>query len=401
MKTLLLLTSMLSLSAFAGAPKPTDEFEDWTSRPKEKFEGGQKTFEAVKKELLESYLKDDLTEDDLYRAALAGMLARLDPPMRAYNRLLSPAEFAELNADLKGETIGVGLQLKLDPATGRAEVMGLVRGSPAERADLREGDVVLSVDGASFKGKQVRDLVYAIRGKAGTKVTLSVLRDAAVQSTTLERQRLSVEAVTYEALPGDLALVSIHTFNETTPQAARDALALAAKGGAKALILDLRGNEGGLLDSALATARLLLPKGRTITRVLRRGGKEETIASQSEPVFAPVPTVVLVDGHTRSSAELLAAALREGLRAPLVGATTAGKWSVQTVKELPNRYVVKYTVALFRSPDGRSFEGEGLSPDLDVALEEGLATRASRFKAPERLLADAQLRAAASFLRLR
>jgi carboxyl-terminal processing protease len=401
MKNLLLLTWLLSLSALASGPGTTDEFEDWTSRPKEKFEAGQKTFEAVKKELLEHYLKDDLTEDDLYRAALAGMLARVDPRLRAYNTLLSPAQFAELNADLKGETIGVGLQLELDPATGRAAVVGLVRGSPAERADLREGDVVLSVDGTSFKGKQLRDLVYAIRGKAGTKVTLSVLRDAAVQSTTLERQRLTVAAVTYEALPGDLALVSIRTFNETTPQGARDALAQAAKAGAKALILDLRGNEGGLLDSALATARLLLPKGRTITRVLRRGGKEETITSSAEPVFAPVRTVVLVDGHTRSSAELVAAALREGLRAPLVGAKTAGKWSVQTLKELPNRYVVKYTVALFRAPDGRSFEGEGLSPDLDVALEEGLAARAERLKPPERLQSDAQLRAAAAFLQLR
>jgi carboxyl-terminal processing protease len=395
MKTTLLIT-LLSFTAFA------DDFDDWASQPRERFEAGQKTFEAAKKELLEKYLKDDLTEDDLYRAALAGMLARIDPSMRQYNKLLTPGEFAELNADMKGETVGVGIQLKFDSATGRADVLGIVRGSPAEKADLREGDVVLSVDGVSFKGKQMRDIVYAIRGKAGDKVTLSVLRDAAVFTRTLERQKIKYEPVTFELLPGDVALVAIHTFNETTPQSAREALSKATKAGAQSLIVDLRDDEGGLLEKALETAKLFLPKGRGITRVLHRGNKEESITSDVDPVFAPVPTVVLVNGATRSSAELLAAALREGLKAPLVGSRTAGKWSVQSLKELPNRYVMKYTLALFRAPDGRSFEGEGLSPDIEVNQDEHAASNATRLKTPvERLAVDTQLRAAASFLRLR
>ncbi|MDP1821755.1 MAG: S41 family peptidase [Archangium sp.] len=401
MKTPLLL-ALLSCTAFADGIDGIDDFDDWAAQPKDRFENGAKTFEAAKKELLEKYLKDDLTEDDLYRAALAGMLARLDPAMRSYNRLLTPGEFAELNADLKGEAIGVGLQLTFEPATGRAEVLGIVRGSPAEKADLREGDVVLTVDGASFKGKQLRDIVYAIRGKVNEKVTLGVLRDAAVLTKTVERQKLVVESVTFEVLPGDVAVIAIRSFNETTPQAAREALAKAAKAGAKALIIDLRDDEGGLLEKALETAKLFLPKGKVITRVLHRGNKEETIASDVEPVFGPVPTVVLINGHTRSSAELLAAALREGLKAPLVGAKTAGKWSVQSLKELPNRYVLKYTLALFRAPDGKSYEGVGLSPDIEVTQDERAAGRAARLKVPaERLAIDAQLRAAASFLRLR
>lgn len=401
MKTTLLWL-LLSFAAFADGPRSIDDFDDWASQPKDKFEAGAKTFEAAKKELLERYLKDDLTEDDLYRAALAGMLARLDPSMRAYNRLLTPSEFAELNADLKNETVGVGVQLKFDAGSGRAEVIGLVRGSPAEKADLREGDVVLSVDGVSFKGKQMRDVVYAIRGKANEKVTLGVLRDAAVLNKTLERQKLVIEPATYEALPGDVAVIAIRTFNDATPQAAREALAKAAKAGAKAMIIDLRDDEGGLLERALETAKLFLPKGKVITRVLHRGNKEESIVNELDPVFGPVPTVVLVNGRTRSSAELLAAAFREGLKAPLVGAKTGGKWSVQSLKELPNRFVLKYTMALFRAPDGKSSEGEGLSPDIEVTQDEQATARASRAKSPaERLAIDAQLRAAASFLRLR
>lgn len=267
---------------------------------------------------------------------------------------------------------------------------------------MRVGDVVLSVDGASFKGKQVRDIVYAIRGKANEKVTLGVLRDAALLNKTIERQRLKVEAVTYEALPGDVAVISIRTFNETTPQAAREALAAATKAGAKGLIIDLRDDEGGLLEKALETAKLFLPRGKVITRILHRGNKEESIVCDADPVFAPVPTVVLVNGHTRSSAELLAAAFREGLKAPLIGARTGGKWSVQSLKELPNKYVLKYTLALFRAPDGKSYEGEGLSPDIEVTQDEQAMSRAQRLKSTaDRLAVDTQLRAAASFLKLR
>ena len=399
MKLTVLCVALVSLCALAEGP---DDFEDWASQPKEKFESGAKTFEAAKKELLERYLKDDLTEDDLYRAALAGMLARLDPSMRSYNRLLTPTEFAELNADLKNETVGVGVMLKFDSPSGRAEVLGLVHGSPAEKADLREGDVLLSVDGATFKGKQMRDVVYAIRGKANEKVTLSVLRDAAVLNKTLTREKLVVSPVTYEALPGDLAVIAIHTFNDATPQAARDALAKASKAGAKGLIIDLRDDEGGLLEKALDTAKLFLPKGKVITRMLHRGNKEETITNDAEPVFGPVPTVILVNAHTRSSAELLTAALREGLKAPVIGAKTAGKWSVQSIKELPNRFVLKYTMALFRAPDGKSSEGEGIAPDIEVAQDEQAVARSSRQKSSaDRLAIDAQLRAASSFLRLR
>ena len=402
MKTTTLVLALVSLTAFADGPRSIDDFDDWAAAPKDRFEGGAKAFDAAKKELLEKYLKDDLTEDELYRAALAGMLARIDPQMRSYNRLLAPAEFAELNADLKGETVGVGLQLSFDSATGRAQVVGLVRGSPAEKADLREGDVVLTVDGASFKGKQMRDVVYAIRGKEHEKVTLGVLRDAIVLTKTVVRERLRVDAVTYELLPGDIAVVAIRTFNETTVQGARDALTAASRAGAKGLIVDLRDDEGGLLEKALETAKLFLPKGKVITKVLHRANREEAITNDQDPLFGPVPTVVLVNGHTRSSAELLAAALREGLKAPVIGAKTGGKWSVQSLKELPNKYVLKYTLALFRAPDGKSYEGEGLAPDIEVTQDERSVARSVRLKSlSDRLSIDAQLRAAASFLKLR
>jgi len=376
--------------------------EDWAAKPHDKFEGGARSFEAVKKELLDEYFKNGLDEDDLYRAAAEGMLAQIDPAMRPYNKLLSPQQNAELIADMKGEVVGVGVQLKFDEPTGRAEVLGIIKGSPAERADVRDGDIVLQVDGQGFKGKQVRDLISAVRGKVGEKVVLSVLRDNQVLTKTIERQRISYELVTYELLPNDVAVIAIRSFGETTPESVKAALAKLQQAHAKGLIVDLRGNEGGLLEKAVDTAKLLLPKGKAIVRLVHRGGKEEVRQQDGEPFMAPIPTVVLIDKDTRSSGELVASALREGLKAPLIGGHTGGKWSVQALKELPNHFVMRYTVALFKSPDGKSYEAEGLPADIEVAMDEPTAQHAWRAKTPaERVAIDVQLRAAANFLRLR
>ncbi len=162
-------------------------------------------------------------------------------------------------------------------------------------------------------------MVNAIRGKAGGKVTLTILRDATIVTSTLERQKIAFDSVSQELLPGGIGLLSIRSFNETTPQGTREALA--ALKGARGLIIDLRDNEGGLLERSLDTAKT-------------------------------------------------AAALRENLHAPLIGTKTFGKWSVQVIKELPNKFVMRYTVATFRAPDGKAYEGEGLPPDIEVDRDE-------------------------------
>lgn len=395
------LLSLLVLSTFALGKDGDDDFDDWMNRPREKFEGGERVFESVKRELLTRYLKDGLSEDDLYRAAVDGMLAQIDPPLRSYNKLLSPSEHAELLQSLKGEVSGVGVILRFDSTSGRGEVLGTVPGSPAERAGLRRGDMVLTVDGATFKGRQLRDVVAAIRGPAGQKVSLGILHESAVNQVVLDRAKVSYEVVKLEFWPNDVAVLAIEAFGEGTPAAVRTALKKVAEARAKGLVIDLRGNEGGMLEKAIETLRLLLPRGASMTRLRHRGGKEEVRANSDEPVLKPLPTVVLVDNETRSSAELVAAALREGLKAPVIGTPTAGKWTAQELKILPNRFVLRYTVAAFLTPDGKSYEGEGLP--VDVEVQEGKEEDSLPETAPqsERLSRDGPLRAALSFLRLR
>ncbi len=385
MRTHFMLAASLVISLAAHAGALNEDFEEWTNRPYEKFENGEKMLQAVKAELLENYVKD-VSEEALYRAAVQGMLSAVDPARRDANKLMSPAQFAELTIEMKGELVGIGVQFKFDSPSGRADVTGVIKGSPAEKAGVRVGDAVLTVDGVSYKGKGIRDLVNAIRGKPGGKVTVALLRDAAIVTSTIERQKIGFDSVAHELLPGDIGVLTIHGFIESTPQATRDALV--AMKGAKALIIDLRDNEGGMLDRSVDVAKLLLPKGKVITRLEYRHGKDDVRTNDAEPLTT-VPMVVLINGATRSSAELTAAALREGVHAPLIGTKTFGKWSVQVLKELPNHYVMRYTVASFKTPDGKSYEGEGIAPDIEVE-------RDAAAKAP-----DTQLRTALNFLQMR
>jgi carboxyl-terminal processing protease len=387
------------------AAKPKDkseeDYESWANQPKDKFGNGAQVFQQAKAQLLKGYYREDITEDDLYRAAVQGMLHYVDPKMHAHNRLISPSEFSEMQTDLKGELVGIGVQIKFDEASGIVDVIGVLAGSPAEKADLREGDKLLTIDGKSFKGLQLRDVVYAIRGKEGESVKLEFLRDAQLQTKVVTRERIKIELVNREKLPNDIELISIHSFSDPTPAMVKKALLDAAADQPKGLIVDLRDDKGGLLDKSVETAELFLPKGKVVTQVVHRGGKTEVMTSKSDPVLKPLPTVVLINENSMSSAELVAAALHEGLSAPLIGSKTFGKWSAQTIEELSNHFVMKYTTAMFQTPSGKSYEGEGMPADIEVPMDPEILDRVHPRDPAGHLAADVQLRAAHSLLRMR
>jgi carboxyl-terminal processing protease len=416
-------SAMGAPNANAQAPSPAASTtgksgeEDWEteSAPREKFEGGAKAFAHVKDALLKGYFSgaspassaaaaadaNALTEDDLYRAAVRGMLEHVDPKMRKWNKLLSPSDLAEMRRDLKGELVGVGVQIKFDQDTGYTDVLGLVPGSPAEKAGIVAGDLIVSVNGKLYKGSALMDVVRDIRGKAGEKVTLTVLRGDKLVSITVTREVLSYDAVSSFITSDGIGYVRIRGFNEKTVPMLKGALTDLGNKGAKALVLDLRDNQGGLFDAAVSSADLLLPQGTGIVTLKKRGQKDETFAAKGSPLLSTLPMAVLVDGQTSSGAELLTAALQEGRHATVVGVRTFGKWTLQSVDdELGNGYAAKYTIGVFQSPSGRSFQGVGLTPDVEVTMDEKAAHKAMEITDPEkRLAADAQLRTAATMIR--
>ena len=379
------------------------------ARQVEPFSGGAQIFRSVMDTLRTKYYREGLSEDELYRAAVAGMLQHLEPQMAAWNKLLPPEEMHELTADLKGEIVGIGVEIKFDPDSGISDVLGLVPGSPAERSGLREGDKLLTVAGKFYRGKTLRDVVADIRGQAGETVRLTVLRGAEVLAFSVRRERVVYDVVTTLQLPGEVGYLRLGQFTDGTPAAVQAALAELAAKHVQALVVDLRGNQGGLFEKAVATAELFLKKGTPIVKMRRRNEPVQTLSANPKAPPPALPIALLVDGGTASGGELLAAALHEGAGAQLFGQKTFGKGSVQEVEDLPNRYGIKYTASLFLMPSGGPLEGVGLVPDVEVTLPvpegsnyERQLARVQRQQNPEqRLAVDVPLRAALNVVKLR
>ena len=392
------LASSASTSPAQGVPATAASEEPFTVQT-EKFGDGEKAFAAAKGALLTKYYAAGLTDEDIYRAAVRGMVEDIDARMHRWNKLLSPAELSEMETELRGEIVGIGVNIRFDDPTGHIEILGTTSGSPAEKAGLLAHDTIVSVNGQLFRGKTLMDAIHELRGKAGDPVTLSVLRDDKLLPFTITRAPVQLQEVRHLLIDG-VGELSIGMFTSKTVPAIRAALDDFSTAHVRAMALDLRGNHGGLFDDAVHAAELFLPAGAAIVKLERREGKEETITSKGTPALPSTPIVILVNQDTSSSAELLAGALSENLHAPIVGMRTYGKWTVQSVDELGNGYAIKYTTALFHTPGGKSYEGVGLIPDVEVDADRQQVERAWSITDPAaRLAADVQLRTALSLLK--
>jgi carboxyl-terminal processing protease len=216
------------------------------------------------------------------------------------------------------------------------------------------------------------------------------------------RQVVVYEVVRDTMLTETSGYLRIKSFNAKTRPAIDVALDDLSAHSAKSLVVDLRGNPGGGFDDAIASAEAFLPSGTVIARIQKRGEPEKTFTAKGATKLAGVPMVVLVDGDTSSGGEIVAVALQRGRHAQVVGARTFGKWSLQTVDDLPNGYAVKYTISVIRAGDGATYDGVGLAPDVQVDMDKKVAVAAQRELDPaKRLAVDTQLRTAVTLLRAR
>lgn len=384
----------------AAGDDPSMDYSTWRNKPRERFSDPERAFQQVKAILLKEYIDQNLTEEDLYRAAVAGMLSGAGG--RKWDKLMYPTEYAEIKGDLRGEFVGIGIEIKFDEDSGMTTVLATVPGAPAERAGLQRGDKILKIDGKSFKGQNVRDVANAIRGRAGSAVTLTFLREDKIIQKSVVRAAITFAPVMEMMLPGQIGLITLRAFTEKTPAQLRATLARLKQRGVRGLVLDLRNNEGGVFENVVEAAGALLPKGTLVVTAVGRSGKEDPHRTTTSPVVTGVPVSVIVSKTTASGAEIFAAALKHGLGAKVVGKRTHGKWNVQRIAELPNRYAFKYTVGVFKSPAGELLDGKGLDPDLEIDMDDEACAKAQLLRGDprERLDADPQLRSAVSILRL-
>lgn len=306
-------------------------------------------------------------DEQLVEGALTGMLGDLDP----HSSYFDPRTFAAMQVKTEGQYGGVGLVIGLQESL--VTVISPIDETPASRAGLKAGDQILSIDGKLTTGQKLDDVQDKLRGPAGTKVKLSILRQHAHDSfeVTLTREVIAVEAVTHKRV-GDVGYIKIPAFNEHTDAGLRAAVtALRKQIGPRirGYILDLRDDGGGLLDQAVAVSDSFLDGGEIVS--IRGRSKDETQRFDAKPgdITDGKPVVILVNGGTASASEIVAGALQDHRRARIEGTLTFGKGSVQTVIPLDNGKAgaLHITTARYYTPSGRSIQTTGIVPDVLVA----------------------------------
>jgi carboxyl-terminal processing protease len=301
-----------------------------------------------------------VSQAQLERAAVQGMLAALDDQWSAY---YAPADYTRFEQVLAGSYTGVGVWIRraLD---GRLRVLSIEPGSPAARAGLQRGDALIAVAGRPTQGRSVADVVGALRGDAGSKVTVVVARGSQQLTVRLRRAAVDTDDVSASLVTPNVERLRVSAFTRGVGRWVRARVADAESRHLRGLILDLRGDPGGLLDEAVETSSAFLADGPVVTYE-QRGHARQVLDALGGGNMG-IPLVVLVDGGTASAAEIVAGALQDRGRAVIIGSRTFGKGSVQAPSQLSDGSALELTVGHYLTPSGRSLDGVGIVPDLEM-----------------------------------
>lgn len=312
----------------------------------------------------------DPNESEMIEAALNGMLASLDP----HSSYLSPKEFEDMQISTRGEYEGLGLEVTMED--GFVKVVAPIEGTPAFRAGFMTGDLLTGIDGQSILGLTLNQSLDRMRGKEGSSVTITILRNGQKPfDVTLMREKITPKAVTWRR-EGDVGYIRIATFNEKT----NDGLLEAVKGikrdigpRLKGVVLDLRGNPGGLLDQAVDVSDDFLDGGEVVFTRGRDAQDTKRYNAKKGELLKGTPVVVLINEGSASASEIVAGALQDRKRAKVVGVTSFGKGSVQTLFPLKGgvQGALRLTTARYYTPSGRSIQATGIEPDVEVAQSRG------------------------------
>ncbi len=324
--------------------------------------------ERVKQEYVEP-VDDHL----LMESAVRGMVTNLDP----HSQFLDADEYEEIRISTTGNYSGVGLEVNL--RNGQVLVVAPIEGTPAEKAGIRSGDVIVSIDGLLISEDNINNAISRLRGSPGTQVNITVSRpgEAKTLSFDLVRSNVQVHSVRADLLEPGYGYVRISQFSETTGGDLRRALADIRKrpGGTelRGLVLDLRNNPGGVLEAAVEVSDDFLPGGVIVTASGRGSDSNFRHEARAGDLLYGAPIVVLVNSGSASASEIVAGALQDNRRATIMGSQTFGKGSVQTVMPLSDGRAIKLTTSRYYTPSGQSINGAGITPDILLEDEPAVA----------------------------
>ncbi|MCG8684750.1 MAG: S41 family peptidase [Desulfobacterales bacterium] len=347
-----------------------------------------KLFADVLEELEKNYV-DEVKPEELVHNAIRGMVGNLDP----HSSFMPPEAFGDLQDDTKGAFSGIGIVITMKD--GILTVVSPIEGTPAYKAGITAGDIIIKIDDESTKDMALWEAVNRMRGPRHKEVIITVIRDGEPKPLefTLKRDIIPMTSVRSVMLSPGFGYLRITNFRMNTLEDVEKQLTALEKeeGGLKGLIIDLRDNPGGLLDQAIKISDLFLEQGVIVSIKGRMKKNTQEFNAYPDDPSREYPIVVLINGGSASASEIVAGALQDHSRALILGTPSFGKGSVQTVRPLKEGFGIKYTIARYYTPNGRSIQAKGISPDIEVT-QGTLVKKEKEKSAFDRMMKERNLR---------
>ena len=320
------------------------------------------------KEIIDKYYLGDVDEEKLKEGAIKGYIEGLGDP---YTEYISADEMEDYLSDTMGNFVGIGIYMVKNTEKGKIQVLAPIKGSPAEKAGIQAGDLILTVDGVDYSADEMTIVSNKIKGEEGTTVTIEVLRGTETKKYELKREKVKVNQVEGKVLSNNIGYINFTSFDETTADDFKAKFEELNKQGIKSLIIDLRNNGGGIVDQALQIADYVADKDSVLLYEVDKNNKETVKKAKTDPIIN-MPIIILTNENTASASEILAGALKDLEKAKTVGTTTYGKGVIQQILKLSDGSGLKVTIEEYQTPNRSKIHKIGIAPDEEVKLPDSV-----------------------------
>ena len=354
------ITTISLYGYFAEHPINTSESENQT----------QNISSALKRyrEIIDKYYLGEVDDEKLKEGAIKGYIAGLNDP---YTEYISKDDMKDYISETLGNFTGIGIYMVKDTETNRIKVLSTIKNSPAEKVGIKPGDLIISADGVEYTADDMQKAANNIKGEEGTNVKLVVLRDNQTLTFDITREKIKENQVEGKVLSNNIGYIKFTSFDESTAEDFKNEFEELNKKGIKSLIIDLRNNGGGIVESALKIADYMTDKGSVLLYEVDKNGKETVKKSENDPIIN-MPIIVLTNENTASASEILAGALKDLGKAKIVGTKTYGKGVIQQILTLSDGSGLKITIEEYQTPNKNKINKIGITPDEEVELPEEL-----------------------------
>lgn len=331
-------------------------------------DGGISSSIASFRKIIDQKFLGEIDEEKVKQEAIRGYIKGLDDP---YTEYMTKEEMEEFTSDVMGNFTGIGIYLTKDTEKNAVIVISPIKDTPAHKAGILPGDIITKVDGVSYTGEQLTEASNKIKGEVGSKVTLEILRDNKTLTFEITRENIKINHVESKVLENNIGYIEFNSFDDGCSKEFKNKLEELKKQNIKSLIIDIRGNGGGLVDEALDIADYIVEKDKTLLITVDKNQNEEITKAKIDPII-DVPVVLLMNETSASASEILAGALKDNGKVTIVGEKSYGKGVIQELLTLKDGSGLKITTNEYYTPNHNKINKIGITPDVEVVLSDEL-----------------------------